>query len=77
MNIGLEMLTLVRMNFARQEMYIILATIVRQYDIYTGQKGPTLELYDTNRARDIDVNRDMIIPFAAVGSHGLRVKVRN
>jgi hypothetical protein len=65
------------MNFARQEMYIILATIVRQYDIYKGQEGPTLELHDTNRARDIDVNRDMIIPFAAKGSHGLRVKVRN
>jgi hypothetical protein len=65
------------MNFARQEMYIILATIVLNYDIYTGQKGPTLELYDTTRERDIDVNRDMIIPFAAKGSHGLRVRVRN
>ncbi|KAL2130930.1 hypothetical protein VTI74DRAFT_5755 [Chaetomium olivicolor] len=64
------------MNFARQEMYIILATIVRNYDIYNGQEGSTLELYDTTRERDIDVNRDMIIPFPAKGSHSLRVKVR-
>nr|POE79476.1 hypothetical protein CFP56_07541 [Quercus suber] len=57
------------MNFARQEVFIILATIVRKYDLYTGQPGPTLELYDTTRERDIDVVRDMIIPFAAKGSH--------
>ena len=65
------------MNFARQEMFIILATIIRKYDLYHGQEGSTLELYDTTRGRDIDVNRDMIIPFAAKGSHGLRVKVRD
>lgn len=65
------------MNFARQEMFIILATIIRKYDLYRGQEGPTLELYETTRERDIDVNRDMIIPFPAKGSHGLRVKVRN
>ncbi|KAJ2994637.1 hypothetical protein NUW58_g1501 [Xylaria curta] len=35
------------MNFARQEMFIILATIIRKYDLYQGQEGPTLELYDT------------------------------
>lgn len=66
------------MNFARQEMYIILATIVRNYNLYDRQaEGPTLELYNTTRERDIDVNRDMIIPFAAKGSHGLRVMIRN
>ncbi|TGJ83495.1 hypothetical protein E0Z10_g5258 [Xylaria hypoxylon] len=64
------------MNFARQEMFIILATIIRKYDLYQGQEGPTLELYDTVRERDIDVVRDMIIPFPARGSHGLRVRVR-
>ena len=64
------------MNFARQSMFIILATIIHKYDLYVGQKGPTLELYDTTRERDIDVNRDMIIPFPARGSLGLRVKVR-
>ncbi|KAI9148341.1 N-acetyltryptophan 6-hydroxylase ivoC [Paramyrothecium foliicola] len=65
------------MNFARREVFIILATIIRKYDLYRGQEGPTMELYDTTRERDIDVNRDMIIPFAAAGSHGLRVRVRN
>ncbi|KAI9664637.1 MAG: hypothetical protein M1821_006083 [Bathelium mastoideum] len=65
------------MNFARQEVFIILATIIRKYDLYSGQEGPTLELFDTIRERDIDVNRDMIIPFPARDSHGLRVKVRN
>lgn len=65
------------MNFARQEVFIILATIIRKYDLYQGQAGPTLQLYETTRERDIDVNRDMIIPFAATGSHGLRVRVRN
>lgn len=65
------------MNFARQEVFIILATIMRKYDLYRGQEGPTLELYDTERARDIDVVRDMIIPFPARGSHGLRVRVRS
>ncbi|KAL2863960.1 cytochrome P450 [Aspergillus lucknowensis] len=65
------------MNFARQELSIVLATIVRKYDRYRGQKGPTLELYDTVRERDIDVVRDMIIPFPAAGSDGLRLRVRN
>ncbi|KAL8923200.1 MAG: hypothetical protein Q9208_004763 [Pyrenodesmia sp. 3 TL-2023] len=65
------------MNFARQQMFIILATIVRKYELYVGQEGPTLELYETTRERDIDVDRDMIIPFPAPGSHGLRVKVRS
>ncbi|KAI0096385.1 cytochrome P450 [Nemania sp. FL0031] len=64
------------MNFARQEMFIILATIIRKYDLYQGQEGPTLELYHTVRERDIDVVRDMITPFPARGSHGLRVRVR-
>lgn len=66
-----------RMNFARQEMSMVLASIVRKYDIYRGQDGPTLELYDTTRERDIDINQDYIIPFPARGSPGLRVKVRN
>ena len=64
------------MNFARKEMYIILATIMLKYDVYRGQKGPTFELYQTSRERDINVVRDMIIPFPAVGSHGLQVRVR-
>jgi hypothetical protein len=65
------------MNFAKQELSIILATIINKYDLYRGQEGPTLELYDTIKERDIDVVRDMIIPFPAAGSPGLRLRVRN
>ncbi|KAK0635458.1 cytochrome P450 [Bombardia bombarda] len=69
------------MNFARLEMSMVLAAIIRKYDIYQPgqqkQTGPTLELYDTTRARDIDLNHDYIIPFPAKGSPGLRVKIRN
>ncbi|PSR80441.1 cytochrome P450 [Coniella lustricola] len=65
------------MNLARREMAVVLATLFRKYDVYRGQEGPTLELFDTLRARDIDANHDMIIPVPAKGSKGLRVKVRN
>jgi hypothetical protein len=67
------------MTLARREMSIILATLFLKYDVYDGQpgQGPTLELYDTQRARDIDANSDYIIPVPAKGSQGLRVKIRN
>ncbi|MCJ1437947.1 hypothetical protein MMC27_007334 [Xylographa pallens] len=65
------------MTLARREMAIILASLFLRYDVYQGQEGPTLELYDTERARDIDANSDYIIPVPAKGSLGLRVKVRN
>ncbi|KAM0133544.1 hypothetical protein ACHAPC_006871 [Botrytis cinerea] len=65
------------MNFARLEMSLVLAAIIQKYDIYRGQDGPTLELFDTIRERDIDLNHDYIIPFPAKGSPGLRVKIRN
>ncbi|KAK5659472.1 hypothetical protein OQA88_673 [Cercophora sp. LCS_1] len=65
------------MNLARREMAIVLATIFRRYDGYRGQPGRTLELYNTERARDVDANIDMIIPVPAKGSKGVRIKVRN
>jgi len=65
------------MALARREMALILASIFLKYDLYRGQKvGPTLELYETERARDIDANSDYIIPVPAKGSKGLRVKIR-
>jgi hypothetical protein len=64
------------MNLARREMGIVLATLFRRYDVYRGQDGPTLELYDTIRERDIDPNSDKIIPVPAQGSKGLRVRIR-
>jgi len=60
-------------------MAIILATLFLKWDVYRGEpgQGPTLELYDTERARDIDANSDYIIPVPAKGSKGLRIKIRN
>jgi len=65
------------MTLARREMAIVLASLFLKYDVYRGQKGPTLELYDTDRARDIDAHSDYIIPVSAKGSLGLRVRLRN
>lgn len=64
------------MNLARREIAVVIATIFRRYDVYKGQEGRTLELYDTERSRDIDANYDMIIPVPAKGSKGLRVRIR-
>lgn len=66
------------MTLARREMAIILATLFLKWDVYDGQpgQGPTLELYNTERARDIDANGDYIIPVPARGSKGLQVKIR-
>ncbi len=61
---------------AKKLMGKVLATLLLRYDIYEGQSGPTLEIYDTTRERDIDPTYDMIIPMPAKGSHGLRVLVR-
>ena len=41
------------------------------------QTGPTLELYDAKRERNVDMNSDMIIPHPAEGSHGVRVVARH
>ncbi|KAK3292172.1 cytochrome P450 CYP682H1 [Chaetomium fimeti] len=60
-------------DMAKKLMGKVLATLLLRYDIYEGQRGPTLELYDTTRERDIDANYDMIIPMPAKGSPGLRV----
>lgn len=55
---------------------MVLATVLNRYDVYQGQEGLTLEVYETVRDRDIRANSEMIIPMPAKGSHGLRVKVR-
>ena len=56
---------------------MVLATVLNRYDLYRGQEGRTLELYDTIRQRDIVANSEMIIPMPAKGSQGLRMKVRH
>ncbi|KAI1741367.1 cytochrome P450 [Xylaria scruposa] len=64
------------MNLARKEMGMVLAALFTKYDVYDGQDGPGLELFDTYRARDIDPNSDFVIPVPAPGSKGLQVKIR-
>lgn len=67
------------MNLARREIALVLATLFRKYNLYRGQEGlgPSLELYNTQRARDIDPNSDYIIPAPAKGSKGLQVLIRH
>ncbi|KAK6063590.1 cytochrome P450 [Seiridium cupressi] len=64
----------VEITLARRELAATLATIFVKYDLYRGQPGPTLELYETIRARDIDADRDYITPLPTKGSMGLRVE---
>lgn len=64
------------MALAKRELALTLATIFTKYDLYRGQDGPTMELYHTERGRDIDAHSDFISPFPAPGSLGLRVKIR-
>lgn len=65
------------MTLARSEMAMALAFIFSKYDLYCGLEGPTLELYQTERKRDIDPNMDYIIPVPAKGSKGLQIKIRD
>ncbi|KAL9122678.1 MAG: hypothetical protein Q9187_000764 [Circinaria calcarea] len=67
-------------NLAYQELYTMCAGIFRKYDLYDGtgkQQYPTLELYDTIRERDVDMNFDYIVPFYAKGSKSVQIKVHH
>lgn len=64
------------MTLARREMALVLATIIMKYDLYDGQEGPTMELYDTERTRDVDAHSDYIIPVPAENSEGVRIRFR-
>ncbi|ERF75987.1 hypothetical protein EPUS_01353 [Endocarpon pusillum Z07020] len=67
-------------NLAYQELYTLLAGVFRKYDAYDGtgkQQGPTLELHNTLRERDVDMNADFIVPFPAKGSKSVQVTVRH
>lgn len=68
-----------RFHLAYAELYVILAGIFRKYDLYDGtakQQGPTLALYDTIRERDVDAVIDLVVPYPAKGSQGVRLAVR-
>jgi cytochrome P450 len=68
------------LNLAYSELFMIVASIFRRYDLYDGtgkQTTPTLALYDTTWERDASVHYDYLVPFAAKGSKGIQVQVRN
>ena len=67
------------MNLAYAEIYIILAGIFRKYDLYNGARElgkPSLALYETTRERDVDIAFEMMVPFPARESKGIRLTVR-
>lgn len=66
-------------ELAWQELYIVAAGVFRKYDRYdptAGKVDHTLELYETTRERDVDMNADSIIIRLGKGSHGVRLRVR-
>ncbi|KAL8885902.1 MAG: hypothetical protein Q9215_006310 [Flavoplaca cf. flavocitrina] len=54
------------MNLAQVELYIAVAAVFRRFD---------LELYDTERLRDVESTRDCFSGEASKGSRGVRVRV--
>ncbi|KAL8729123.1 MAG: hypothetical protein Q9166_004954 [cf. Caloplaca sp. 2 TL-2023] len=56
----------VGINFAMAELYIFIACLFQRFE---------LELYDTNRERDIDTVRDFFIGETSPESPGVRVKI--
>lgn len=69
------------LELAWQELYLVTAGVFRKYDRYDPttagkQVNHTLELYETRRERDVDMNADSIIIRLGKGSHGVRLRVR-
>ena len=62
------------MTLARCEMALVLATMVLKYGLHQGQDRPSMKLFNTNRARDVDADSDYIIPILAKGSKGVHIK---
>lgn len=66
-------------NLAYAELYIILAGIFRKYDLYdaaAAQDTPTMELFETTRERDVDMEADFLAAWPSRESKGIRVVVR-
>ncbi|KAF1842730.1 cytochrome P450 [Cucurbitaria berberidis CBS 394.84] len=69
----------IAVNLARREISVLLAALLVKYDVYEeggGKMGPTLQVFDTAKERDIDTNSEYIIPAVARGSKGLRMVAR-
>ena len=56
----------VGMNLAEAEMHMVLAAVFRRL-------GRRMELYDTERERDVDVKHDFFVTNPGLGSRGVRV----
>ena len=66
------------MNLAYSELYLMVAGIFRNYDLYDGsgqQNYRTFELFETSRD-DVDMFADFVLPYVRPGSLGVRVRVR-
>ncbi|KAL8814597.1 MAG: hypothetical protein Q9223_006192 [Gallowayella weberi] len=60
-------------NLAYQEMYLVLASLFRKYNVAGGSdKGPQLALYGTGD-RDVEMVADIMVAAHADGSKGIRV----
>lgn len=60
----------VGMNLAQAEILMALATIFRRV-------GPTMQLYDTDRERDVDIKHDFFVTNPSLDSRGVRVTFRS
>ena len=54
------------MNLAEAEIHVALATVFRKL-------GRRMELYDTERERDVDVKHDFFVTNLSLDSRGVRV----
>lgn len=74
--LGRKLTNVRSINLAKREISVLLAALLIKYDIYEEGKektGPTLQVFDTIKRRDIDTNGEFIIPAPAKGSKGLRM----
>ena len=62
------------MTLARCEMALVLASIILKYDIDASRDGPSMQLFDTKRERDVNADSDYIIPNLHPLSLGVRVQ---
>ena len=58
------------MNLAYPELYLAISMVFRRL-------GRKMQLYDTNRRRDVDMVRDFFIPAPSVDSRGVRAVSRS
>ena len=67
-----------RMNLAWGMLYYFIGGVFRNYGppMGTGASFPTIELYETERKKDVDTAAEFVIPVAEKESKGIRVLFR-